>query len=203
MLSQEPNQILYEFDSLQSKAIKPPKGKSNRAFIGHVFAGIALRHMENYISKRYKVVFGPLWMQQLEWIQWDGAIVKRDAQEILEKYYHPNDVVALFEFKTRGIYGRKEKKDKQKTVHEVIEGIRQNFRSAQALCPNLKRCFYVTLHERKPMRRGSIDYFGETKKLEPEIVTCILFDAYSIERRQQPVQYPNEWNRLINELQRL
>lgn len=148
-------------------------------------------------------MLGPLWIQQLEWIQWDAAIIKRNAQKIPEKYYHPNEIIVLFEFKARGIYGRKEKKDKQKTVAEVIEGIKQNFRSAQALCPNLKRCFYVSLHERKPKRQGSIDYFGETKKLEPEIVTCILFDAYSIERRQQPVQYPNEWNRLINELQQL
>lgn len=203
MLNQEPNRSLYEFNSIQSKAIKPLKGKSNRAFIGHIFAGIALNYMAKYISQPYKVVLGPLWIQQLEWVQWDGAIIKRDAQEILERYYLPKDFVALFEFKTRGIYGRKEKKDKQKTVGEVIEDIRQNFHSAQVLCPNLRRCFYVTLHERKPMRRTSIDYFGETKKLEPEIVTCILFDAYSIERGSQPVQYPNEWKRLITELQQL
>jgi len=159
--------------------------------------------MKKYVSQHYKIVLGPLWIQRYEWVQWDSAIVKKDAQEILEKYYNPNDIVALFEFKARGIYGRKEKKDREKTVREVIEGIKQNFGAAQVLCPNLKRCFYIALHERRPIRPGSIDYFSETKKLEPGIVTCILFDSYSIERGKKPVQYHDEWSKLIDELRQL
>lgn len=140
-----------------------------------MFATVALKHIRKYIPQKYETVLGPLWIRGLEWIEWDGAIIRRCAEQIFEKYYNPDDVIALFELKSGGIYGGSE------TIQNVISGIKGNFQEAKKVCPNLKRCFYITLHERKPKRKGSINFYGETKKLEPEIIVCVLFDSASIE----------------------
>lgn len=203
MINPEVNQILNEFESMRKRMKNPPKKKSNRDFVGHVFATIALKHMATHISSQYNVVSGPLWIQGLEWIEWDGAVIRSGSKEIFENYHNPQNVVALFELKSGGIYGRKSpQKGKGRTLQEVIDGIRRNFCEAGKICPNLKRCFYVSLHERKPKRKDSINYYGETKKLEPKIVTCILFESSSLEKKR-PLPFNGEWDRLAVELKNL
>lgn len=195
-IESEPYKIREEFLSISQKIRKP--GKSRR-FIGNLFSDIITRKMERYISSWYKIVVGPLWIRGMEWIEWDGAIIKKGAKEIINKLFHPDDIIALFEFKTGGIYGRKHP-GKGKTVRDVINDIKEKFRVARKCCSNLKGRFYVSLQERTPKRNDSIDYYGETKKLEPEVVTCILFRS-PIEK--EAIAYPNEWNKLVRELKQL
>ena len=195
-----PYEILNEFLSIYNRLTKPPRRKSNKGFIGNLFSEIIANKMERYLSPEHKIVHGPLWIGGFEWIEWDGAIIKKAAEEIFPKFFHSEDIIALFELKTRGIYGRKHP-GKGKTVQEVIDNIKKNFCLAKERCTTLKRCFYVSLQERTPKRKDSIKYYKETKKLEPEVVTCILF--HSPIKKAPRIPYPNEWNRLVTELKRL
>jgi len=199
MIPSEPMQILQKFRALQNTLSMPPKKKKNYFFVGHLFADIAFDYIAKHLSsKPYKVVLGPLWIKELERIQWDGALVRKEACQILERYYKPEDVIALFEFKTSGIYGGRAR------VREVVKGIRDNFAAAQKICPNIKSCFYVALHERTPKRSGSVHYFNKVKELrEQTVTTCMLFSSESLEEGRQPVEYPNEWSNLLNALAKL
>jgi hypothetical protein len=207
MADPEASHILEEFNSRKPSSELPSK-RSNRAFLGHIFATIALKHLAKHVSPQYEALLGPLWIKGLEWVEWDGAVVRKGSRELFEKYYHPDDVIALFEFKSSGIYGRKHpQKDKGKTVEEVVEDIRKNFDYARKLCPNLNGCFYISLHERvprherKPDGEFPINYYEETKKLGPDITTCVLFDSYSIEKNKP--KSLDDWDTLVKELEKL
>lgn len=197
---EKPYEILSEFLSIYTRLSKPSKGKSNKGFVGNLFAEILTKKMRKYVSSEYKITVGPLWISGLEWIEWDAAVITQATPKTFDRLFDSKDIVALFELKTRGIYGRKHP-DKGKTVQQVIRSIEENFCLAKKHCSDLKNCFYVSLQERSPKRKGSIDYYRETKKLEPEIVTCILFQSPL--EKQPHFPYPNEWNKLVGELNRL
>jgi len=58
----------------------------------------------------------------------------RDTQ-----YFAPEEIIALFEFKARGIFGGRE------TLYRQLRRIKEKFRRARQICDNLKGCFYVSL----------------------------------------------------------
>lgn len=88
-------------------------------------------------------------------------------------YFAPEDIIALFELKARGIFGGRE------SLHRQLRKIREKFREARQACGNLKECFYVSLQERTPKRAGSIDYYWIVRKeLESGgILTCTLYHS--------------------------
>jgi hypothetical protein len=84
-----------------------------------------MEHIGKNIPKdKYIPVIGPIWIKGLEWIEWDGALIKKDGEEILFHYYKPDAIAAIFEFKTAGIYGVKNPQEGKKTIHDVIKKIR-------------------------------------------------------------------------------
>jgi|GEM_PF-2136926 hypothetical protein len=204
----EETSILQEFQSV-AVDIRPEE-KSNNRLNGHFFACIAMNRIKPYINTiKYREILGPLWIKGQEWVEWDGAIIRKEAKEILPQYFESNDVFALFEFKTSGIYGRKKhKKGKGKTVKEVVAGIKGNFLEAQSLCPNLAGAFYITLHERKPTlskkqtKKRPIDYYKETQKLKPEVVPCALFNSTSFTKKSNRKIPLDKWNIISEELKK-
>jgi hypothetical protein len=205
MPSSEEHQILSEFR--QNKFSEVPTNRSNRRFLGHYFASIAMNHISKYVPmEKYVPVLGPVWIKGLEWVEWDGAVVKKDSKEIFPHCYDPSDIAVIFEFKVSGIYGLKTPRKGKKTVQEVVENIKGNFEAAKGLYKNLG-CFYISLHERRPdpnrkQRRGApINYYAETKKLPADITTCILFNSRSFEK-SSPEQL-DSWAEMIGKLDAL
>jgi hypothetical protein len=184
-------QMRLEFLEEKNVLLKVPEGKSNNRFLGHIFAKIVMDHIMKHLSMhKYRLVLGPLWLKHLEWVEWDGAIARKESKAIYECYYEPREILALFEFKISGIYGRKTRKEGQKgkTVQEVVFGIRENFKAAQDLGAAKERCFYISLHERKTKPEADlkenppINYYAEAKKLESDALTCILFNSTTFEK---------------------
>ena len=102
-MTDEALQIRSEFYTKKNALLKAPDDKSNSRFVGHVFAQIAMDHLVKHLpADRYRLFLGPLWLRNLEWVEWDGAIIKREAKEIFQNYYEPTDIIALFEFKIAG-----------------------------------------------------------------------------------------------------
>lgn len=194
-IDMEPNKILSTFLSIKNDLEKPPKRKSNSAFKGHLFAKLLFHNIKEYISRQYALVEGPLWIHGIEWIEWDGAVIKNINNNSFSRY-NPNDIVTLFEIKARGIYGG------EKDARKALERIRDNFDLAKGHCPNLKQCIYVTLQERTPKRENSIDYFESTKKiLEADYLAIALFTSPG--KNEKPKPYPGEWDHLIEALKEL
>ncbi len=203
MSKSESFQILSEFQ--KNEFLKPQKRKSNNRFRGHVFSSIGMNHIAKHISlEEFTPVLGPVWIKDLEWIEWDGAIIKNSSKEILPHYYKPSDIAAIFEFKINGIYGTKYPQKGKKTVQQVVKSINDNFEAAKRLNKNLG-CFYISLYERRPdsKRKRSqgtpIDYYAETKKLP--ITTCILFNS-RFRAKSEQVQL-DSWANVITELESL
>jgi len=204
-MNTEPLRVLEEFNSLCQGLKKPPKGKSNKDLVGQAFVHSVFNALGKYNTK-YALVVGPLWVQGLEFIEWDAAFVDKQRKPIFEGYYPPEDIIALFELKASGIFGLKKKskgEPKQKTVGQVVSTIKNNFMQAKSTCKNMRECFYISLKERTPKRKGSINYYSKTKKLEPNVVTCIMFESSSIEKGQTPKEYPREWQKLVTKLKQL
>jgi hypothetical protein len=204
MFQPEEFQILGEFKNIQIN--NSPKGRSNNRFKGNLFASIALTHINNVIPNgKYRLILGPLWIKGMEYIEWDGAIVAKDADETFEKYFDADKIVALFEFKCNGIYGGR-KKGKGKTVEEVISYIKDNFSNAKTKCSNIKCLFYISLCERKPLAskkaKQPINYYEETRKLEPDITTCILFNSNSMKEGKTPEPL-DEWKNITEKIKTL
>jgi hypothetical protein len=200
--------IRSNYLSEKSSILKVPEGKSNSRFLGHMFAKIAMDNIQGHLSMdEYTLKLGPLWIRNLEWVEWDGAIIKKSSKEIYNNYYEPSDIVSLFEFKISGIYGLKSRKEGQKgkTVQEVVSCIKENFSGAQELGAAKDSCFYVSLHERKVKPETSlkenppIDYYAEAKKIEPEAATCILFNSTSFDK-QNPVEL-DDWSAFLKKIQ--
>lgn len=97
-------QILSEY-----RSIPVTYSRRNSRFHGHAFASIAMAHIKKQIPlNRYTPVLGPIWIAGLETIEWDGAILRNDLIKYsLPNYFAPCGVVAVFEFKSAGVYGLK------------------------------------------------------------------------------------------------
>ena len=120
----EAREILREYLTVVKSLKKLFERRSNKRFRGHVFASIVCKYLSKYVP-HCDVVLGPLWVKGLEWIEWDCAIVKRAL--VMYKLYDPDKVVALFECKVRGIYGRRDK------LPTILENIRGRFRETEKL----------------------------------------------------------------------
>lgn len=200
-----PSEILQDFQSQKSKLPTPPeptagkRKKSTKDFIGQIFVDTLCRRLVHLTAPQYEVVLGPLWIENLEWIKWDAAIMKKDHNPIFDKYYKAHDIIALLEIKANGLYGRKSEssKGKGKTIEQVVDGIRRNFDDAKRTCPNLKKCFYIALKERESVEEGSINYFEETKKIASEqIVACVMFR----EKQSKLTENHEDWKSLTTAL---
>ena len=205
MEANEAQRILEEYNQL--RFAPPPKRKSNNRLNGHKFAYIAMNHIKPILTDKYATVVGPLWIKGQEWVEWDGAIVEKDMKEIIPRYFNPDSVFALFEFKAGGIYGRKKyAKGKGKTLKKVIADIKNNFRKAQKCCnKNLCGSYYIALHDRQPKipkskRKRPIDYYKWTKTLEPEVTTCVLFNSTSLNKKS-PILL-DSWDIIIDDLKK-
>lgn len=195
----EAREILREYLTVVKSLKKPPERRSNKRFRGHTFASILCKHLSKYVPN-YDVVLGPLWVKGLEWIEWDCAIVKRAP--VMYKLYDPDKVVALFECKVRGIYGRRDR------LPTILENMRGRFKEAEKLGI---RCFYVSLMEAKAKKASGINYYKETKRwLEGR--AFILFNSHSIrsedskdveELVRDSEEFEGEWETLISEVLRL
>ena len=202
-MSQEPYDILKEYYGITSQLEKPPSGKSNKGFRGHVFCKILADHISKYVRK-YDIVLGPLWIKGIEWIEWDLALVRKGAKQINGlNWYSPEDIIALFECKVHGIYGS------EGEIQEVLGRIKGNFDEAKRICKNLKRCFYVSLKEARPIRRG-IDYYEETKKVIKD--SYIFFNSRllgdsirmdELEEIAKKAEFKGEFKRFIEALLQL
>ncbi|MGD0203660.1 MAG: hypothetical protein ABSC20_07130 [Candidatus Bathyarchaeia archaeon] len=201
------------------------KDKSNSDFIGHAFVKFVFDFVPPNVNAKYRVVPGPLWVKSLEWIEWDGALVRKGARSGLPNYFKTKDIIALFEMKVGGIVGGRENKKKEekqgmkkkqaKTVTQAIASIRSNFIAAEEKCPNLKKCFYIALRESRPQHmwqlkkerlQFTINYYEYTKRMlnQKEIVTCLMFDSSSIDRKKNSdIEFPREWENLMIELNRI
>ncbi len=200
MLELESQEILLEFENFSFK--EAPNRKNNSRFRGHIFASILMKHIAKYTDK-FSPVLGPVWIKDLEWIEWDGAVIKKGAKEILPQYYNSNDIAGLFEFKVHGIYGGKYPQKGKKTVQEVVKGISDNFENAKKLNKNIC-CFYISLQERKPVsekkrKNKPINYYAETKKLP--VTTCILFESNYLAKGKKFTL--DSWDNVIEELRNL
>jgi len=121
---------------------------------------------------------------------------------VMYKLYDPDKVVALFECKVRGIYGRRDR------LPTILENMRGRFREAEKLGI---RCFYVSLMEAKAKKASGINYYKETKRwLEGR--AFILFNSHSIrsedskdveELVRDSEEFEGEWETLISEVLRL
>lgn len=201
----EPRKILLEYLNIEFSLKKPPKRKSNKSFKGYIFVKILSKFLRKHTPKSYTLVLGPLWIKGLEWIEWDLAIIKKDANPEYDVLYNPEDIIALFECKVSGIYGGKNE------LKKIINRIKNNFEKAKKICNNLKKCFYISLMEVKPKKTG-INYYRETKKNIEN--SFILFNSRSIEYLSKSCRNPleiaikaeefkNEWKNLIESLLKL
>lgn len=195
----EPSKILSRFLPIRKGLGKPPKGKSNYNFVGHLFAALLFGELSGYIPNQYALIQGPLWIHGLEWVEWDGAVATSMLPNNSLALYEPQDIIALFEIKARGVYGGEE------VCKKSLENIRDNFRSAREVCPNLRHCIYLTLQERTPKRKGSVPYYQLTKDiLQPECLAIALFHS-PIENKplSEARPYLGEWQQLLEVLQGL
>jgi hypothetical protein len=168
-----------------------------------LFAYAAMKYIKPHINEaKYRSVLGPLWIKGQEWVEWDGAIVKKEAKEILPQYFDGEDVLVLFEFKVAGIYGTKQKVEGKKTVAEAVTGIKKNFEEAKTkCCPNLVGSFYITLFERepKPSEKQPFDYWKATKALLPDVTPCALFNSIGFGKtNKEEILVP--WSEVIDSL---
>jgi hypothetical protein len=133
-------------------------------------------------------------MDRMGWV-----LLKKSSEEIFSHYYKPESVAAIFEFKTAGIYGVKSPQEGKKTIHEVIENIKDNFNRAKQSCGDIG-CFYVSLFERKPnsSKRNPINYYDETKANFGDITTCILFNGRDY-RKDEPERL-DSWSDFISKV---
>ena len=198
MLS-ESRRILYEFLVIELSLRNPPERRSNKVFRGYVFSKILAEHLKHYL-KSGEIVVGPLWIQGLEWIEWDCAVVREGAKRLHNmNWFLPDDIIALFECKVSGIYGKREE------LPEKFNQINYNFEEARKICKNLRKCLYVSLMEAKPKKRG-INYYEETKKHIKN--SFILFNSRSVdalktkhrdskEIASKAEEYEGEWEALV------
>ncbi|MHA1608535.1 MAG: hypothetical protein ACTSUJ_00845 [Candidatus Njordarchaeales archaeon] len=198
MLS-ESRRILYEFLVIDLSLKKPPERRSNKTFRGYVFSKIFAEHLKPHL-KFGEIVVGPLWIQELEWIEWDCAIVREGAKRLHGiNWFLPDDIIALFECKVSGIYGSRNE------LPDMFNRINHNFEEAKEICENLKECLYVSLMEVKPKKKG-INYYEETKKHIKN--AFILFNSRSVDalkaKHKDPKEiaskaeeYEGEWESLI------
>ena len=165
-------EILYKYLKIHLQ-LQRPRGKSDKAFRGYIFTKIFSEYLAKYVEKPYKLVLGPLWIRGLEWIEWDLAIIKEGEYD---KWIDPRNIAVLFECKVHGVYGKIDK------LVKLYERIEENFKRAGDKCPELRKTYYVSLAEAKPLRpsRKSIDYY----KLAKENISnsVILFNSRSIQR---------------------
>ncbi|MBA7694858.1 hypothetical protein ES703_103473 [subsurface metagenome] len=195
----QPTGILSRFLKTKERLDRPPPGKSNYGYTGHLFATILFEELGRHIPRRYTLVRGPLWVHGLEWVEWDGAVTKSVLPDNSVALYEPEDIIALFEIKTRGVYGG------EKEVTKALNNIAENFRDARKHCQNCRQCIYVTLQERKPKRETSVPYYQRTKDiLEPVCLIAVLFES-PVDNKpvSQAKPCPGEWKRLIETLQAL
>jgi len=200
----EPRKILYEYLNIELNLKEPPEGRSNKPFKGYIFSKILSDYLKKYLSKDYKIVIGPLWIKDLEWIEWDCAVVKKDAKVEYNRY-DPDDVIALFECKVRGVYGG------YSDLPKTFKRINNIFEEAKSVCSSLRKCIYVSLMEAKPKKDG-INYYEETKKNIEN--SFILFNSRSVEKLKEMFSDPREiaskaeefkgeWNKLVEIIRQL
>ena len=154
------------------KVIKERVGASGRPwnkYNGDVCCRIIKKHAEKYVPEGCKIV-GPNAYAQGIATEFDLIIVDKDATP--KKYtnaYPVESIRYVIEVKKRGIYGG------HKDLQNTIQRIRKNFTSVTRRNPKTK-CAYLTIQEVwKPKRKGSIDYFEETKKgLHPFKVFALM-----------------------------
>lgn len=195
----EANEILSQFLSIRESLGKLPKRKSNYKFVGHLFLTLLFKELRRHIPRKYELVKGPLWIDGIEWVEWDGAVMKSMLLNDRPALYEPQHIIALFETKARGVYGG------EKECERILKNIKDNFQYAKKRCPNLKQCIYVTLQEQMPKKDSSINYYGLTKKiLEPQCLVIALFQS-PVENKpvSEATPYPGEWQQLLEVLEEL
>jgi hypothetical protein len=197
MSSSIEKQILTKSQKAE-KIQKPESHRSNKRFRGYLFASIAMEQISVMIpQEKYRLVLGPVWVKDLEYVEWDGAIVKKEAKEICPNYLTPTILPQYSNLKIAGIYGVKKPQKGKKTVIEVMKNINDNFKKARDLFQNIG-CFYISLYERKPKdsEKKPINYYSETKKGLAAITTCILFNNRNY-KKPEPL---DSWADMITKL---
>lgn len=196
----DPYGILSEFLKLQRNLSKPPERRSNNRFVGKLFANLLFRRIAKYVPKEYTLVQEGLWIEGLEWVEWDGAIATRSLADNSLPLFKPHEVVALFEVKARGVYGG------EKVCKKSLQRIGDNFQMARNICgSNLRCCTYVTLQERSPKKKTAVDYHGLTKSiLQPVCLPIMLFES-PVEKRplEKAKPYLGQWELLVEAVSRL
>jgi len=117
-------------------------------------------------------------------------VIKKEAQLDYNVRLNPNDVIALFECKVKGIYGKKEDLER---CGGPLKTIKEKFKIAENHCKNLKGCFYISLMEAIPSRKDSTNYYLLTKKCLGE-KAFVLFNSRRI--RENKI---NQTKRILNE----
>ncbi len=204
-MSSEEIQILSKFRTEEGRLNNPKQHRSNKRFRGHLFAFIVMEKIKECIPlEKYTPVLGPVWIQRKEYVEWDGAIVKKNAEDTSSRSFAASDLIALFEFKIAGIYGSKTSGKGRRLVDEVIQGIKDNFEEVRKM-NNSVSCFYISLYERKPKSsdRNPIDYYDKTEKGLTGITTCMLFNSrfYKKDFKREKPRMLDSWSKVVMALQ--
>lgn len=118
------------------------------------------------------------------------------------------DVVALFEVKAYGIFGKKEPDlSKEERVEQALKSLRARFLLAMGHCPSLSLMCYFSLQERMPPKATSTQYYDLTKRiLEPQVLTVIPFKPEIKAAMPLPAMHRDgvaQWRRLTESLREL
>jgi hypothetical protein len=121
--------------------------------------------------------------------EFDLLVLKNRVKPV--KYsnaYNPKDVIAAVEIKANGIYAGKA------YLETFIGNLKNNFMEVKNNYPQINFA-YLTYQERvNPKKKGSINYFEETKRiLSP-------FNAYCLKDDVSGEILRNQWNRFIKTL---
>jgi len=199
IIEMESKEIFDKFYSIKKRAEeskKDKKKKSIKKFLGHIFRYLLFAKIKEkeYIPKQYTLVEGPLYIRGIEWIEWDGAIVI--GKKKVDSYYDSDDIIALFEIKSGGIYGDSGGKKHlrgEEAVRESLKKIKKRFMEAKKQNLEIK-CIYITLWERTPMNHEkSILYYDLTKEILNDDNSGFLAFALYKSINKDPEPYRNVW----------
>lgn len=184
--------LLMDLDEEQKKIIELVEnalgGRIWGKYTGDVCCRIIKKHIENHVPKGLRVV-GPNAYLEGNPVEFDLLIVDANAPPTEYTNMYPMSCVhCVIEIKKSGLFGgRQELEKKTRTMREKFLLITEKK-------PEV-RCAYLTINEvTHPKRKGSIDYFEETKK------GLSSFEAFMLREHRTGQITEGEWKRFIDYL---
>ena len=132
-----------------------PAGEASKKMRGAVTAELFRAEIERYLvnhKEPYKVSGVNSYIAGADF-EYDLLVVKKDAEPFCNLIYRPEDVVAVVESKTNGIYD----------VQNDTDNIAKVANRAKELNPSIT-FGYITLSEVVPVRQMSKDVWGQTQE---------------------------------------